>query len=126
MKNIIFVLGVFLFGVSAAATEFPTTPYDKSGIVNCALPGTTIEFALLGQGKVKVVNFSSNYDPFRVAARKPGWKAYTASIRDERMLILDNNENSRIFARLPDGKGLAFLYDGGVSDILCQILVQPD
>jgi hypothetical protein len=49
------------------------------------------------------------------------------------MLVLDNLNGTRIMARMPDGKGMAFITpkggkksDVGVSDILCQILVQPD
>jgi hypothetical protein len=40
-----------------------------------------------------------------------------------RMLVIDNGKNSRIMTELPAGKGMAFLFDGGVSDIVCQVMV---
>jgi hypothetical protein len=43
----------------------------------------------------------------------------------KRILVLDNGRKTRIMVSLPDGKGVAFSADGGVSDILCQVLVSP-
>ncbi|MGG6895806.1 hypothetical protein [Rhizobium sp. BR 315] len=101
-------------------------PYEKTGVVNCALPGTVIEFGLNGSGGAIVSRASSNYAPFQKAAKIKTWAATTVAKDGVRMLILDNLNKTRIMVRLPDGKGMAFTNPEGVSDILCQILVTPD
>jgi hypothetical protein len=45
---------------------------------------------------------------------------------DNKLLILDNLNKTRIMINVPDGKGIAFTTPEGVSDILCQFLVTPD
>jgi hypothetical protein len=125
------VPSVFLATIAASAAS--SSPYMKSGVVNCALPGTSISFALNGNGGAIVANASSNYAPFRKAARTKTWSATSIVQEGMKMLVLDNLSGTRIMARIPDGKGMAFIApkggkksDVGVSDILCQILVQPD
>jgi hypothetical protein len=101
-------------------------PYDKSGVANCSLPGTIIDFALNGRGGAQVARIESNYLPFRRAAQQTRvWRAGLVDHDGKRMLILDNGHKTRIMVSLPDGKGMAFSADGGVSDILCQVLVSP-
>jgi hypothetical protein len=101
-------------------------PYDKSGVANCSLPGTIIEFALNGRGGAQVARIESNYPPFRNAARQTRvWRAGLVGKDAKRILVLDNGRKTRIMISLPDGKGIAFSADGGVSDILCQVLVNP-
>lgn len=121
----------FPSGTSRQSTDQPpeTTvgvPYNKTGVVNCSLPGTIIDFALDGRGGAQIARIESNYAPFRRAARQTRvWKAGVADRDGKRILILDNGHNTRIMVDLPDGKGMAFSGDGGVSDILCQVLVAP-
>jgi hypothetical protein len=106
--------------------SIPKIPYDKSGVVNCSLPGTIIEFFLNGQGGAQVTRIDSNYAPFLNAVKQNRlWSAKSQDRALERILVLDNGHNTRIIIRLPDGKGMAFSADGGVSDILCQVLVTP-
>lgn len=101
-------------------------PYNKSGVANCSLPGTIINFALNGQGGAQVARIESNYAPFRAAVQQTRvWRAGLTDKDGTRFLVLDNGRKTRIMVRLPDGKGMAFSADGGVSDILCQILVTP-
>jgi hypothetical protein len=101
-------------------------PYQKHGVVNCALPGTTIEFALNGSGGADVASVSSNFPPFEEAARIKTWSATVVTKDGLKVLVLDNLKATRIMVRLPDGKGMAFTGSDGVSDILCQVLVQAD
>ena len=43
-----------------------------------------------------------------------------------RVTMVDQDQSSSfLITSLPDGKGLAFSAEGGVSDILCQVLVSP-
>jgi hypothetical protein len=101
-------------------------PYNKSGVANCSLPGTIIEFALDGRGGAQVARIETNYPPFRVAAQQTRvWRAGLVDKDGKRILVLDNGRKTRIMVSLPDGKGVAFSADGGVSDILCQVLVSP-
>lgn len=103
-----------------------TVPYNKSGVANCSLPGTIIEFALDGRGGAQVARIETNYPPFRVAAQQTRvWRAGLVDKDGKRILVLDNGRKTRIMVSLPDGKGVAFSADGGVSDILCQVLVSP-
>ncbi|MBD9372774.1 hypothetical protein IB238_09085 [Rhizobium sp. ARZ01] len=111
---------------AALASTANAEPYQKFGVVNCALPGTTIEFSLNGSGGADVASSSSNFAPFREAARVKTWSANVEVKDGTRLLILDNLKNTRIMIRLPDGKGMAFTGADGVSDILCQVLIQPD
>ncbi len=106
--------------------EHQPMPYDKSGVANCSLPGTIIDFALNGRGGAQVARIESNYPPFRRAASQTRvWRAGLVDKDDKRILVLDNGHKTRIMVSLPDGKGIAFSADGGVSDILCQVLVSP-
>ena len=111
------------------ATEMPGfTPYDRRGVANCSLPGTVIEFALLGDGQAKVARIESNYAPFRKAARNhPVWHAAFGTKDGKQLLVLDNGANTRIFVDIKEGRGMAYSGEGsgGASDILCQILVNP-
>lgn len=118
------VTAVALIAVAATGAE-ARQPFRKSGIANCALPGTTIEFAMDGRGGATLASFSSNYAGFHAAAKRRRWTAILDDSKGYRLLIFDNGANSRIMVRLPDGKGMAFTADGGVSDILCQVLVSP-
>jgi hypothetical protein len=66
-------LWIFIFAATAAPSahadeNLGSQPYEKSGIVNCALPGTIVEFALNGSGGAILTKMSSNYAPFRKAA----------------------------------------------------------
>lgn len=101
-------------------------PYEKHGIVNCALPGTIINFTLNGVGGAEVADLETNYPPLRAAAKVKVWAASTTAEGPAKTLVLDNLAGSRIMARIRDGKGMAFIGDDGVSDILCQILIQAE
>ena len=116
------VIGI---ATSASAQEFNPVPYNRSGVANCVLPGTSVEFFLDGNGKARVTQASSNYEGFRAAARRKVWSAGTVMMEGRRLLVLDNGAKSRIMVELPNGKGMAFTADGGVSDIICQVLVSP-
>lgn len=111
------------------ATDMPGfAPYDRHGIANCSLPGTIIDFALLGDGNAKVTRIKSNYAPFRAAARRhPVWRAAIGAKDGKQLLVFDNTANTRIFVDIKDGRGIAYSGEGagGASDILCQILVNP-
>ncbi|GJD90732.1 hypothetical protein BHAOGJBA_4274 [Methylobacterium hispanicum] len=113
----------------AAQGEVPQggKPFLKSGISNCVAPGTTIEFHLTGQGTAQVAKASSNYPPLLRAAKVKIWKAWEVDRDGLRLLILDNGRATRIMVKLPNGNGMAFIgeKEGGVSDILCQVLVSP-
>lgn len=116
--------GAVLQTVPALAANFE--PYQKYGVINCALPGTSISFALNGAGGATVAEVSSNYEPFLRAAKVKTWLASIRTDGEFRMLVLDNLNATRIMVRLPDGQGMAFSGSDGVSDILCQVLIQPD
>jgi hypothetical protein len=103
-------------------------PYDKSGVANCSLPGTVIEFALDGRGGAEVTRIESNYPPFQRAAEQTRvWQANLVDMEGNRLLVLDDGRGTRIMVMLPDGRGMAFSArdGGGASDILCQVLVSP-
>jgi hypothetical protein len=117
------IAGLTFTSGAQAQDKYKTTPYMKTGVANCVLPGTSAEFFLDGRGGAKLVKASSNYDGFRQAARIKNWKAMTLTMEGRRMLVIDNGKNSRIMTELPAGKGMAFLFDGGVSDIVCQVMV---
>jgi hypothetical protein len=111
---------------NSLSSDASPPPYNKTGVVNCSLPGTIIDFALNGRGGAQVARIESNYAPFRAAVQQTRvWRAGLADKDGAQFLILDNGRKTRIMVRLPDGKGMAFSADGGVSDILCQILVSP-
>jgi hypothetical protein len=81
---------------------------------------------LIGRGGAQVARIESNYAPFRRAARQTRvWQAGLVDQDGKSLLALDNGHKTRIMVSLPDGKGLAFSDEGGVSDILCQVLVSP-
>ncbi len=105
-----------------------SAPYVRHGVVNCALPGTAIDFALIGDGDAQVARIESNYAPFRLAASKhPIWKTSTVSTEGKQLLIIDNGAETRIIVSLKSGRGAAYAAEGssGASEILCQILVSP-
>jgi len=114
-----------LSGSIRAQTQSSPVPYLKSGVANCALPGTAAEFFLDGKGGARVVSASSNYAGFRAAVSRKQWTASTIEKVGLPLLILDNGAKSRIMVKLSGGQGMAFLADDGVSDILCQVLVSP-
>lgn len=100
--------------------------FMEAGVVNCASPGTSVEFYLDGQGGAKLVQVKSNYSGFINAAKVKNWSATTISLKDKpRLLVLDNGKKSRIMADPKSGKAMGFMADGGVSDMLCQVLVKP-
>lgn len=115
------------------AWPLESSPYTKTGTVECALPGTSISFALNGQGGAIVADFSTNYPPFEAAAKAKVWSAVLAIKDGNKILVLDSLNGTRIMIAVPDGRGIAFVMpagadeaDQGVSDILCQVLVEPD
>ena len=114
---------------SAAKDEVPKggKPFLKNGVSNCVVPGTEIDFHLTGQGTAQVVKASSNYPPLLRAAGVKIWKAWEVNREGLRLLVLDNGRATRIMVKLPAGNGMAFIgeTEGGVSDILCQVLVSP-
>ncbi|EHP93549.1 MULTISPECIES: hypothetical protein [Methylorubrum] len=114
---------------SAAKDEVPKggKPFLKNGVSNCVVPGTEIDFHLTGQGTAQVVKASSNYPPLLRAAGVKIWKAWEVNRDGLRLLVLDNGRATRIMVKLPAGNGMAFIgeKEGGVSDILCQVLVSP-
>lgn len=114
---------------SAAKDEVPKggKPFLKNGVSNCVVPGTEIDFHLTGQGTAQVVKASSNYPPLLRAAGVKIWKAWEVNRDGLRLLVLDNGRATRIMVKLPAGNGRAFIgeKEGGVSDILCQVLVSP-
>jgi hypothetical protein len=125
MKAAFAWMGLLGGTAASAQSEHDPVPYTTSGVANCALPGTTAEFAFDGAGRAKLVSSSSNYAGFREAARHKTWTVSTVNKEGMRLLILDNEAKSRIMVELPNGNGMAFLADGGVSDIICQVLVSP-
>lgn len=113
---------IAILGVSvsiAHATEMEQ--YTKVGVINCALPGTTITFAANGSGGAIVISASSNYAPFRQAAKVKIWSAQMVNQSGKRLLVLDNLNKTRIMVDPETEKGMAFA-PSGVSDILCQIV----
>lgn len=128
------VLAALLFAAatsssSAAKDEVPKggKPFLKNGVSNCVVPGTEIDFHLTGQGTAQVVKASSNYPPLLRAAGVKIWKAWEVNREGLRLLVLDNGRATRIMVKLPAGNGMAFIgeKEGGVSDIICQVLVSP-
>ncbi len=114
---------------SAAKGEVPSggRPFLRSGVSNCVVPGTQIDFHLTGNGTAQVVKASSNYPPLLRAANVKTWKAFEVNREGMRLLVLDNGRATRIMVKLPAGNGMAFIgeKEGGVSDIICQVLVSP-
>lgn len=114
---------------AAANEEMPRDgkPFLKNGISNCVVPGTAIDFYLTGQGTARVVKVASNYPPLLRAAGTKVWKAWDVNRDGLRLLVLDNGHATRIMVKLPSGNGIAFIgeREGGVSDIICQVLVRP-
>jgi hypothetical protein len=121
---------VFLFygGAAAEAQDHNPSDYDRRGVVNCALPGTAIEFYVDGKGNAHVAHVESNFPPFLEAATKrPIWRALVSENGNTRILILDSGyEATRIMVEIGTGQGMAFTGGGGggASDILCQVLVE--
>jgi hypothetical protein len=108
--------------------ELSLVSYNRKGVVNCSLPGTTIEFALDGRGGARVVHIESDYAPFLTAAQHaPVWRAVLSVEHGDQMLGLRDGHSINIIVRLPDGKGSVFASaaDGGIADIRCQVFVRP-
>jgi hypothetical protein len=128
------VVFVIVMAASHAQAEaLDLKPYTKPGIVSCALPGTTIEFALNGDGGAIVADLSSKFGLLLQAAEIKTWTASTVEEDGQKFLVLDSLNGTRIFIAIPDGKGFVFVTppgapeeEQGMSDILCQVLVQPD
>lgn len=107
----------------AQANAFDT-PYRNSGVATCTAPGTSIEFHMDGSGNARVTNVSTNYGGFRQAARVKVWKVLRAEKDNTNLIVFDNGQKSRIMNIAGSQKAMGFLADGGVSDMLCQVLVQ--
>lgn len=127
LHNFCLAITALCLGAASAQAQgkLDLMPYAKSGVVNCALPGTTVEFFLDGKGRARVTSAKSNYVGFRNAVQRKIWTAGTTEKDGTRLMVIDNEANSRIMIKLPNGNGFAFLADGGVSDIICQVLVSP-
>ncbi len=54
------------------------------------------------------------------------WSASVVEKGGQKLLVLDNGRKSRIMTDTSTQKAMGFLADGGVSDMLCQVLVKPD
>ncbi|MDX3806157.1 MAG: hypothetical protein QHC89_07070 [Bosea sp. (in: a-proteobacteria)] len=93
-------------------------------MATCTAPGTSIEFHMDGSGSARVIRSSTNYDGFRKAASVKSWKAMRVEKDGMKLIVFDNGKNSRIMNVAGSQKAMGFLADGGVSDMLCQILVQ--
>jgi hypothetical protein len=123
------IVGFDVREAKAAATEnagdrYP--PYRRSGVATCTCPGTSIEFFLDGDGHAQVTNVQSNYAGFTSASRVKRWSASVVEKGGQKLLVLDNGRKSRIMTDTSTQKAMGFLADGGVSDMLCQVLVKPD
>lgn len=100
------------------------TPYRNSGVATCTAPGTSIEFVMDGSGNARVTGVQTNYAGFRQAARVKVWKVLRAEKDNTSLIVFDNGQKSRIMNIAGSQKAMGFLADGGVSDMLCQVLVQ--
>lgn len=109
--------------LASASATLP--PYRESGVATCTCPGTNVEFFLDGEGGARLTSVRSNYVGFTNAARVKRWTASLTDKDGQKLLILDNGQKSRIMTDPSSGKGMGFLADGGVSDMLCQVLVKP-
>lgn len=117
---------IALVSVAAGPANGETlgSAYRESGIANCTAPGTSIEFHLDGTGAARVIKSKTNYDRFRRAAAVKIWRTSKVEKNGMSMIVFDNGRNSRIMAVAGSQKAMGFLADGGVSDMLCQILVE--
>lgn len=121
------------FKVNAAAqadsskqSDKPNYPlYRQSGVATCTCPGTSVEFVLDGEGGARIARANSNYAGFTNATRVKDWTVYRTEKDGMTLIVLDNGRKSRIMADPSTQKSMGFLADGGVSDMLCQILVKP-
>jgi hypothetical protein len=118
------VLKLTMFFVDNAYAQMPGSPYLESGIAKCSAPGTSIDFQLDGTGSARVLKSASNYDGFRSAARIKVWRVSRVEKDGKHLIVFDNGKNSRIMTLAGSQKSMGFIADGGVSDMLCQILVQ--
>ena len=129
-KALVLATAAMLIWSGAAIAAIPRTPYQRHGIVNCALPGTTIEFVPNGDGMPR--SRGSRADIHRSMMRFRIARTWRAVLADGVTLSLDNGHNTRTMIEMPDGtgRGLAYVADThgrnvGVSDIICQVLVTP-
>lgn len=110
----------------SASSDKPNAPlYRESGVATCTCPGTNVEFVMDGDGGAKIARASSNYFGFTNATRVKNWTVYRTVKDGMTLIIFDNGRKSRIMADPNSQKSMGFLADGGVSDMLCQILVKP-
>jgi hypothetical protein len=130
MKRSTFVVAALIsqFGLSigvahAKETQYP--PWTQAGVANCTCPGTNVEFYLDGRGGAQLASVQSNYYGFTEAARVRQWKAMSVVKDGQRILVLDNGLKTRIMADPETQKSMGFTASGGVSPMLCQILVKP-
>ncbi|WP_163875703.1 hypothetical protein [Rhizobium laguerreae] len=100
-------------------------PYEKSGVVNCTVPGTSVQFALNGSGGAKLTQLSTDNAPFEKAGEVKTWSATTIELQGTTPLVLDNLNETRIMIT-PDGQGMAFTTSEGVADMTCQVNIRPD
>ena len=122
MRRSLFIIGATLLLVGSAQAQ---SAYLASGIANCTAPGTSISFHMNGSGQAKVTKMTTNYDGFRAAAKVKVWRVLRVQKDENAMIIFDNGQKSRIMNVVGSQKSMGFLADGGVSDMLCQIMVQP-
>lgn len=123
MRRSLFIIGLAMACASPAAAQ--QVAYLAHGIATCTAPGTSISFNMDGSGQAKVGKVSTNYDGFAAAAKVKLWRVMRVQKNENAMIIFDNGQNSRIMNVVGSQKSMGFLADGGVSDMLCQILVQP-
>ncbi|MCJ2099465.1 hypothetical protein [Methylobacterium sp. E-046] len=100
--------------------------YRQSGVATCTCPGTNIEFVMDGQGSARIARTSSNYVGFTKATRVREWAVYRTVKEERTLIVFDNGQQSRIMADPDTQKAMGFLADGGVSDMLCQIMVKAN
>ncbi|MBY5571202.1 hypothetical protein HFO55_28910 [Rhizobium leguminosarum] len=100
-------------------------PYEKSGVVNCTVPGTSVQFALNGSGGAELTQLSTDYARFEMAGEVKTWSATTMELQGTTLLVLDNLNQTRIMIK-PDGQGMAFTTSEGVADMLCQVNISPE
>jgi hypothetical protein len=114
-------------GTSTGKVEPINYPrYRQSGVATCTCPGTNIEFVMDGQGGARIARTSSNYVGFTKATRVREWAVYRTIKEQRTLIVFDNGQQSRIMADPDSKKAMGFLADGGVSDMLCQILVKAN